>query len=324
MVWGLVVLWLLVVDSVLVVVSEWEEPSEVQLWEVRHVMLCWFVMGLLLVVGPVWGFEHGVDFTLEVINFLGNIWPLHHEFIMAVMWDIVVELSEILHELASLDMFSLNGFVPFVVESVDVGSNVSNISEDSLDFSHLFHIGIAGIIGEDNLEKIEESSEKLNSVIPNSVFQTSLEEAFLWVLNAPVLEVISDSFDLTDLKVLERGINNSINSTFDLSSINSPEILMDLVLDFPSSIEGWFSPLTEACVRDNISVGLVPSLGESRVYGVHKSSVGLNVVQFLRIILWAMWSLLKESKKWFLHGITHVTGIGYGHTSSDSFKHFSN
>lgn len=161
-------------------------------------------------------------------------------------------------------------------------------------------------------QKIPGGSEEVNQSIVDSSLNISFKEAFLGVLKAPVLVVILDSLDLTDLSSLENGINNSVNSTFDLTDIYGPEVLVDLFLHAPGSGESWLRPLTEALVSDNISVGLVPSFSESSEESFVEFSVCLNVIKFLSVILWAVFSLLQHTEEWFVASLGHPAGVGYG------------
>jgi len=95
-------------------------------------------------------FEEIVYFTLEFLNWCNEIGPSHLEFIHMVVRDGLVKLLHFVPEGLFLNVSSSDRFIPFVVKSIDLGRDISNVDHESVDFSHLFHIRVASII--DNSE----------------------------------------------------------------------------------------------------------------------------------------------------------------------------
>lgn len=114
-----------------------------------------------------------------------------------------------------LDVLSFDGLIPFVVKSIHGCPNLSNVSHESVNFVHLFSIGIAGIINEHNFCEIKCRSKEFNHSVPNSAFQISLEHALAWVFHAPFLSIISNSFKLASFHVFPVSINQTINNSLD-------------------------------------------------------------------------------------------------------------
>jgi len=134
-----------------------------------------------------------------------------------------------------------------------------------------------------------------------------------------VLHIITNSLEFTLLSVLEDGINNSINGTLNLVKVDGPDIVVHLSLDTPCGFESWLSPLTEAFGRYDLSIRLIESLKESTIDIFQEFSVGLDVVKFLSIILWAALILLKESPEWL---VLVFASLDSDHRSSNNFEHF--
>lgn len=87
--WSTVVLWGLLVGinvmrGLVVLWHFWNQPGEVHLWEV-WAMMSWDVM----LRSVVWvEFHHFMKFMTELIDIMGEVWPLHSESI--VMIDAVI------------------------------------------------------------------------------------------------------------------------------------------------------------------------------------------------------------------------------------------
>lgn len=132
---------------------EWEKEIPVSLRHMVGGMLWCFMM-----VHNVWVWlEELVDFILELLNWFNEIGPSHLEFIHMGVGDACVKLLHLVPESLLLDVSSSDRFIPLVVESVDLGGDISNIDHESVDLSHLFHIRVTGII--DNHEQLEEVEE---------------------------------------------------------------------------------------------------------------------------------------------------------------------
>lgn len=245
--------------------------------------------------------EELVDLMLHLSIWLDEIWPSHLEFVHVVVGDRFVKISDFVDEGSFLDVGSGNRFVPFVVKSIDSGGDFSNVNHESVDLSHLLHVGVTFVIDDDEqLEEVEERGEEGDSVVIHSVLESGLEHALFWVLEAPVLHIVTNSLELALFGILEDGVNDSINGTLSLLEVNGPEVIVHLVLDSPGGGEGWLSPITEALSGDDIGIRLVESLKESSIDIFIELSVGLDMVELLSGVLWAAWVLFQHSPKWLV------------------------
>jgi len=142
--WGLMLLGFMM--------SEWEKEIPVSTF--LMVSWYWYLLCFVVVLGgwesPVGWFEEIVYFTLEFLNWCNEIGPSHLEFIHMVVRDGLVKLLHFVPEGLFLNVSSSDRFIPFVVKSIDLGRDISNVDHESVDFSHLFHIREASII--DNSE----------------------------------------------------------------------------------------------------------------------------------------------------------------------------
>jgi len=162
--WVLVVgwLWLLLVlwDLLVLVVWEWEKevPSAVVLRFVCLLLLLsllvvyWNLVDLVVV----W-LEEFMNFLFEFLNWFNKVWPSHLELIHLGVWDGFIEISHLVVESSLLNVSSSDRFVPLVVKSIDISRDLTNIDEESVDLSHLLHIGVALVI--DDEEELEEVKE---------------------------------------------------------------------------------------------------------------------------------------------------------------------
>lgn len=81
------------------------------------------------------------DFMEKLMKYLGKLRESHLEDMM--VRNAVPELFNLLLEQVLLDVLSLDRLIPFEVKSVDIGNVAANVFENSVNFSHLLHVGVA-------------------------------------------------------------------------------------------------------------------------------------------------------------------------------------
>lgn len=222
--------------------------------------------------------EHLSDFLKKI----SQIWELELQFFHPVHMSVFLKsLMEFGVELRSLDMCSLTGLIPLVVESIDGVQELSESIRECVDLIHLLLIRVAGILLHQNLEDLNALSHDIEHVVEESVLKSFLESADSWVLKAPVLHVITDSHELAFLLVLPDEINNIVTKILDLVDGDSPPVIFPLGLEVLPFLVGWVHPSSEALVRDDISVLIVVSLERSHIHSFGELSVSLEDVVLL-------------------------------------------
>lgn len=191
-----------------------------------------------------------------------------------------------------LDVLSLDGLVPLVVEATERGGELTKVVGKSVELSHLLQVGVASVIGSCEFKNVEEFTHDLEHVVENAALQVLLENALSWVLDAPGFNVILDSLEVANLDVLVENVNQFRSNILDLIGSDRPEVIVHFGVKVVSFVEWCLSPGTEALIRDNMVVLVVESLDEALVGVLEEQSLRLNVVQLWSIRLWAMSSHL--------------------------------
>jgi len=144
--------------------SEWEKEIPVTSLLVVSLLLSGLGVGPDLVVVGLEGLSNfvlglldkSVHLFVELSDWLNEIGPSHLELIHMGMGNGLVKILHFMEESSLLNVSSSDRFVPFVVESINLSGDISNVDHDSSDLSHSFHISVAGIINNHKLEKVEE------------------------------------------------------------------------------------------------------------------------------------------------------------------------
>jgi len=119
--------------------SKWEKEIPVTLWLVVS-----FVNSTIIVVNLMGFWDHEImNFLFEFLDWLNEIGPSHCEFIHMGVGNRLVKILHLVEEVSLLNVSSSDRFVPFVVKSVHVGRDFSNVGHESMDFRHLFQIRVA-------------------------------------------------------------------------------------------------------------------------------------------------------------------------------------
>jgi hypothetical protein len=248
---------------------------------------------LLTLNGLINEFFNGLINTLEDLI---NIWEHQLEWVDILVLVVFVGILHLSVESLLLNVLSLNGLIPLVVESTDRGSQFSHIVSPSVELSHLLQVRVAGVINIRKFVQIEHFSKDIENIVENSLLHVLLEDAFPWVLKAPSFEVILNSLKVANFSILVESVDSKVTSILNLIDGYRPEILMSFVLEMVKCIESWLDPVTEAIIRDNMLVLTVPSFDETSVNVFQEQSVGLVMVQLWCVTLWAVFALLEHTK----------------------------
>jgi len=280
---------------VVVHMTEWEEEVKVHLWGRRD-------MVLVVVNWELWRLEQFLEFMAklseELMNGLGKLRELHSEDM--VVRKAVPELLDLLLEQVLLDVLSLDRLVPLKVIAVDISRKASKVFEKSVDFSHSLHVGIAGVILDVHLEDIEEFRENIDGVVEESFFHVGFEQALFWIVEAPRLDIITNSLELAVLHVVVVHVDQLNDDVLDLIDRDLPDVLMIFVSNTFGLVNNWVDPVSEALVTDNVLIGLVESLGPASIGCLEEFSVSLQVIQFLGIRFRAVVCLLQKPVEWLV------------------------
>lgn len=238
---------LLMMRLVLVVVNLW-------LHKLHHVLLRFNSLLNELLNGLVDALEDLID-----------IWEHQLKWVDILVLVVLVGIFNLSVESLFLDVRSLDGLVPLVVESTDRGSQLSHIVCPSVELSHLFEVRVASVINVGKLVQIEHHSKDVENVVKDSFLHVLLEDALPWVLKAPSLEVILNSLEMADLEILIKGVDNKATSILDFIDTNGPEVFVNLLVESMETGEGWLDPVTKALLRDDMIVLGVPSFDVASV-----------------------------------------------------------
>lgn len=222
--------------------------------------------------------EEFLNLLLEFLEDLVDIWEHKLKRVDVLVLVVLVEFFDLGVEGLSLDMLSGNGLVPLKVKATEGGSDLTEVVDESVELGHLLILGVAGIISIDELANVEEFTHDLENVIENAALHVFHENALSWVLNAPALDVVSDSLEVADFGVLVEHVDQLSSDILDLVNADGPEVLMELVVEILGLVQWSLNPSTEALIGDNFVVLLVESSDETLIGVLEEKSVELNRV----------------------------------------------
>ena len=134
--------------------------------------------------------EEIINLLLNFLDEVVEIWEHELKKANVLVHVFIVGFLDLGVEGLRLDVGSLNGLVPLKVEATDGGSDLTEVIEESVDFGHLLKVGVAGVVGVDELANVEDLTCDLEHVVEDAALHVLHEDALCWVLNAPVFEVV--------------------------------------------------------------------------------------------------------------------------------------
>lgn len=286
-------LWHLVLEDVGLWLVGGEESEVIELLMVLGLVVVGLEHLHHLLLGIFDGFDEHAELSSDLLEELSEVGEHELEWVDVLVLVVLDGVLNLGVEGLLLDVGSLDRLIPLVVEATEGSHQLTDVVGKSVDLRHLLEVGVAGVVGVGKLVDVKDFSEDIEDVVEDSLLHILLEDALAWVLDAPVLEVISDSLEVAGISILVEGINEIITGILNLIDSDRPEVFVSLLLETPDSGEGWLNPVAEAFVGNDVVVLGVPSLDEASVNVLQEESVGLHVVELWCVRFWAVLALLE-------------------------------
>jgi len=200
---------------------------------IRQVVLLGVLLGVLLVVNASWLqsidrfllknsdlIDQIFDRLLEALEELSQVWEHELERIDVLVLVVLDGILDLSVEGVLLDVLSLDRLVPLVVEAGDGGGQLTHVVRESVDLGHLLQVRVAGIVDIGKLVEVKELSENVENVVEEASLHVLHEDTLAWVLKAPSLGIVTNSFEVADLGVLVEHIDKVGANILDLVDSN--------------------------------------------------------------------------------------------------------
>lgn len=170
-------------------------------------------------------------------------------------------------------------------------------------------VGVAFVVLEEhNTGKIVDLSEDDGSVLVHSVPDLAVfSKASVFVIKAPVVEVILDHANVAKVSVFPVKVNKVVGSSVGILNSCRHWVVSDLMPEFLLELNLWDHPVSEAFIVNLSLIGVVPSSDEVFEGSTDKLSVEINIfkdIPFLKFALDWLWDFSLDWKEipWGIHG----------------------